>query len=176
MSDKPKHDSWVLRLALGMIFCAVTFYIYLAPHDWRGRGRNLDHCITDWQFFYPFIGGLLGLVIEAASHLRGGNFGKITRYIAWGAVLVITVAWHASESDTPLPGSKDAVGLPRPKPFLCFDRLAREDFARRQTALLTRPTVAILGGLAGCSLIAQLLIRRDRRTAEPPSKLPHWLR
>jgi hypothetical protein len=41
------------------------------------------------------MGGLLGFAIEAASRsLSDANLTKTARYLAWGAVLVITVAWH----------------------------------------------------------------------------------
>jgi hypothetical protein len=180
MSDNPKQEPWVLRLALGMIFCATLFYVCLEPHDWRGRGRDLDHSITDWEFFYPFVGALVGLAIEAASHLIGGNYWKRSyfRFIAWSAVVFIGVVGQASDRGTPRPGSRDAAGLPMPRPFLGIGHDAREDFERRLIAQHTVPIVAVLGVVVfvlSAVLIIRLAIRHCRscRTGEP--ELPQWM-
>ncbi len=101
----------------------------------------------------------------------------------FGAIFVTLVAWDGVYLVGPPPpyrGGKPTGELPvrTSAPMLqeCFDRRGQEDFARRLTAQQTRPTVAILGGIGGCLLIAQLLISRNHRTVEPPSELPHWLR
>jgi hypothetical protein len=164
MSDKPKKAANPLRLALGMIFGATAFCVLLAPHDWRDHRPEMDHCITDWQFFYALSGGLIGLVIEVACHLKGRSFGITTRCIA-GGMLIVMVACRVSEPGIPPPGSMAAAGRPMPKCLLCFDRLAQEDFRRR----LSLPTIAIWGGIAGCLPISGLLIHRHRsgRATEP---------
>jgi hypothetical protein len=164
MSDEPKKAASPLRLALGMIVGATAFYVFLAPHDWREHLPELDHCITDWQLFYPLIGGLIGLAIEVASHLKGRSFGITTRSIA-GGMLIVIVACRVSEPGIPPPSSMAAAGLPMPKSLLCFDDLAHEDFRRR----LSLPHIAIWGGTAGCLLISGLLIHRHRsgRIIEP---------
>jgi hypothetical protein len=100
----------------------------------------------------------------------------------FGAIFVTLVAWDGVYLGPPDPysGGKPTGKLPvrTSAPMLqeCYDQLGQEDFARRLTAQHTRPTVAILGAIGGCLLIAQLLISRNRRTAEPPSELPLWLR
>jgi hypothetical protein len=94
MSDEPRRDSVdPLRLALGMIFCAVAFHVFLAPH---GAREAWPGALDGSQFFFlPVLGAGLGLAIEAAScGLRNANLAKTARYFAWGAVLVITVAWQ----------------------------------------------------------------------------------
>ena len=95
MSEQPSPESVApLRLALGMIFCAVAFHIFLAPHRLEGH-TGFDRPPA-WEFFcFPVMGGLLGFAIEAASRgLSNANLGKTARYLAWGAVLVLAVAWQ----------------------------------------------------------------------------------
>jgi hypothetical protein len=161
-----------------MTFCAVLFYICLEPHDWRGR--HLDDSITDWEFFYPFAGALVGLAIEAVSRLVRGNPWNKThfRFIAWITVLVIAVACEASRPNTPPPTSMEAAGLPMPRLFLGIGHDAREDFERRLIAQHTVPIVAVLGVVVVILmsvLIAGLVKRRSRsdRTTEP--ELPQWM-
>jgi hypothetical protein len=92
----------------------------------------------------------------------------VTFYL--GAVFVITLAWHSATEPVPPPyGSKDAAEYVRGPELLVFDRVTLEDFPRRLTALHTVPTVAILGGSAGCLLIAGLLIRRYHSGRSTPT-------
>jgi hypothetical protein len=143
MSDKPKQDASPLRLALGMIFWAVAFYVFLAPHSQPAVGVPTPA----WKFF--FIGGLLGLAIEAATRLMGGDFGKTTRYIAWGAVLGIMAGADAIVWARHVPGPREML------------RPALEDFVRR---LIFLPTAALLGAGAAF-LIHRYQARRDGMSA-----------
>jgi hypothetical protein len=99
-----------------------------------------------------------------------------------GAIFVTLVGWDGVYLGPPQPyrGGKPTGEIPMrtSAPMLqeCYDQLGREDFARRLTAQHTRPTVAILGGIGGGLLMAQLLLSRNRRTGEAPSELPAWLR
>jgi hypothetical protein len=100
----------------------------------------------------------------------------------FGAIFVTLVAWDgvylgpAALYRGGKPNGDIPVRTSAPMLQECYDQLGQEDFGRRLAAQHTRPTVAILGAIGGCLLIAQLLFSRNCRTAEPPSQLPPWLR